>query len=71
MGKLVQVQLGEHRSIYYYDLNEIECHRGDYVILEVERGSEFGRLVSDIDVEEHTKPEGGKKGKHAEQDSNS
>ena len=47
MGKLVQVQLGEHREAQFYDLNNIECKRGDYVVLEVDRGSEFGCIISD------------------------
>jgi len=47
MGKLVQIKLGEYRTVQLYDLNSIECERDDYVILEVERGSEFGKVVSD------------------------
>ena len=50
MGKIVQIQLGEYRSVYFYDLNSIECNRDDYVILEVDRGSEFGKVVSDINL---------------------
>ena len=50
MGKIIQVQLGEFRPVYYYDLNEVKCKRGDYVILEVDRGSEFGKIVSDVSV---------------------
>jgi cell fate regulator YaaT (PSP1 superfamily) len=51
MEKLVQVQLGEFRPVYFYDQNGIDCARGDVVILEVDRGSEFGRIVSDPEVE--------------------
>lgn len=47
MGKIVEVQVGEFRSVEYFDLNDIEGQRNDYVILEVERGSEFGRIISD------------------------
>ncbi len=41
----------------------MECGRGDHVIIEAERGSEFGRLVSDPKTvfpakAEHIKPEG-------------
>jgi len=50
MGKIVQIQLGEYRSVYFYDLNGIECNREDYVVLEVDRGSEFGKVVSDINL---------------------
>ena len=46
MGKLVEVQLGEYRSIELFDCNDIECLRGDYIILECDRGSEFGKIVS-------------------------
>ena len=48
MGKIVEIQLGEYRPVGAFDLNEIDCQRDDYIILEVERGSEFGRVVSDI-----------------------
>jgi cell fate regulator YaaT (PSP1 superfamily) len=51
MGKIVQVQLGEYRPVFFYDLNNIACVRGDRVVLEVDRGSEFGQIVSDPDVE--------------------
>jgi len=59
---LVQVQLGHFRPVYYFDLNGIECCRDDYVIVEVDRGTEFGRVVSVVGAEEHSpeniKPEG-------------
>jgi cell fate regulator YaaT (PSP1 superfamily) len=51
MGQIVQIQVGEYRSVYFYDLNNVGCVRGDHVVLEVDRGSEFGRIVSDIDHE--------------------
>ncbi len=47
MGKIVQVKLGAYRPVYCYDLNDVECERNDYVILEVDRGSEYGRVISD------------------------
>jgi len=50
MGKIVQIQLGEYRSVHFYDLNNVACNRDDYVILEVDRGSEFGKIVSDVDM---------------------
>lgn len=46
MGKIAQVRLGEYRDVEYFDLNDVACGRGDYVIVEVERGSEFGLVVS-------------------------
>lgn len=48
MGKIIEVQIGEYRPVAFFDLNEIECQRGDFVILEVDKSSEFGRVVSDI-----------------------
>ena len=60
--QLVQVQLGHFRSVYYFDLNGVECQRDDYVIVDVDRGTEFGRVVSVVGAEEHMpehmKPEG-------------
>lgn len=49
MGKVIEVQLGEYRSAYLYYLNDVVCNRDDYVILEGERGSEFGKVISNID----------------------
>ncbi|HQP09777.1 MAG TPA: stage 0 sporulation family protein [Candidatus Omnitrophota bacterium] len=51
MGKIVQIQLGEYRPVYFYELNDIECGRGDCVVLEVDRGSEFGKIISDTGLE--------------------
>src|SRR3989338_2714969 len=47
MGKLIEVQLGYYRPVQLYDLNDIECQRDDLVILDGERASEFGRVLSD------------------------
>lgn len=57
MNKLVQVQLGEYRPVGFFELNDVECDRGDYVIMEVDRGSEFGQVVSVIDYEFNGKVE--------------
>jgi len=46
MAKAVEIKLGEHRGVHLYDKNNIECNRDDIVVLEVERGSEFGQVVS-------------------------
>lgn len=48
MAKLVEVQVGDFRPVALFDLHNVECDRGDYVVLEVERGSEFGKIVSDV-----------------------
>ena len=50
MGKIIQVQIGEYRPVSFFDVNEVDCNRGDFVILEVERGAEFGKVVSDINA---------------------
>ena len=47
MAKIIEVELGDFRSVAFYDLNEIPCRRHDYVILEMDRGAEFGRVISD------------------------
>ena len=49
MGKVVQIQLGEYRPIYFYDFNNVDCNRLDYVIMEVDRGSEFGKVISNVE----------------------
>ncbi len=49
MGKVIQVQVGEYRPVHWFDLGEISCKRDDMVIVELDRGSEFGRVVSDPD----------------------
>ena len=48
MGKIIEVSLGYYRPVGWYDLNNVVCDRDDRVILEVERGTEFGRVVSDV-----------------------
>jgi len=48
MGKLIDVHLGEYRPVFKYDLNNVECQRDDIIILEVDRGSEYGRVLSDV-----------------------
>ncbi len=47
MGQLVQVKLGEYRPVIWADANNIAMRRHDIVILEIERNSEFGRVISD------------------------
>lgn len=46
MGKAVEVQLGEYRSIQRVDFNGVDCSRDDYVILEIDKGFEFGKVIS-------------------------
>lgn len=51
MDKIIQVRLGKYRSVSFYEWNEVDCTRGDYVILAVERGTEVGRVVSERNAE--------------------
>ncbi len=46
MAKLAQVQIGEFRSIICVDTHDVECKRGDMVIVDVDRSSEFARVVT-------------------------
>ncbi|MBF0522693.1 MAG: stage 0 sporulation family protein [Candidatus Omnitrophica bacterium] len=47
MGKIIQIQLGEYRPIHHFDLNNVDCRRDDYVILDTDEGSEYGQVRSD------------------------
>ncbi len=58
MDTLVQIQLGHFRPVYYAEKNGVECQRDDYVIVEVDRGTEFGRVVSDTHGGAEKAPEG-------------
>ncbi len=49
MGKIVQIQVGEYRSVLWFDTGDTMCRRDDFVIVEYERSSEFGRVISDPD----------------------
>ncbi len=50
MGKIAEVKLGEYRPVLFYDMNDVASNRGDMVILEADRGAEFGTIVSDVNV---------------------
>jgi len=50
MGKLVEVKVGNFRQVSLFSLNNIDCVRGNCVICDVDRGSEFGEVVSDIEA---------------------
>ena len=50
MAQIIEVQLGEYRPVLFYEINAVPCKRGDCVILEMDRGAEFGRVVSDLDT---------------------
>ncbi len=48
MGKIIEIKVGDYRPVAVFDLNDIECNREDYVIFELDRGMEFGRVISDV-----------------------
>ena len=50
MAKVIQVRLGEYRPVLFYEMGEINCNRDDIVILEIDRGSEYGKVVSDVNI---------------------
>jgi cell fate regulator YaaT (PSP1 superfamily) len=47
MGQLIEVKLGEYRTVGIYDVNGVACKRGDIVILEIDKGSEYGKVVAE------------------------
>lgn len=47
MGKLIQIKVGEYRSVIWFDQNDVDCKRDDIVIVELDKGFEFGKVVSD------------------------
>ena len=57
MAKMIEIQLGDYRPVGFFDANTVECHRDEQVILEVNRGAEYGRVVSDVSLGCKTKAE--------------
>jgi cell fate regulator YaaT (PSP1 superfamily) len=47
MSQLIQIKVGEYRSIFLFDQNSIVCKRDDIVVVEYEKGSEYGTIISD------------------------
>ena len=47
MEKIIQIRLGAYRPVFSFDSNEVVCNRDDVVILEIERGQEFGVVISE------------------------
>ena len=51
MAQLIQIRLGEFRQVFGYSCDEnILCKRDDLVVIEVEQGIEYGKVVSDPSV---------------------
>ena len=57
MNSIIQIKVGENRAVQLFGLNDVECNRGDCVILQVDRGLDYGIVVSDIHAESHQKAE--------------
>lgn len=50
MAKIIEIHLGDYRPVLHFDISDVECNRGNYVILEVDRGAEYGKVVSDVSL---------------------
>jgi len=50
MQETIQVRLREEGNIIYYYTNNIRPKVGDYVIVEVERGQDYGQVISEPEV---------------------
>lgn len=50
MYEVVQVKLREAGKISYYNVNTTEVNPGDYVIVEIERGVDYGQVVSEVEM---------------------
>lgn len=44
---LIQIQVGEYRPTFVFDRGANEVRRGDRVIIELDRGTDHGRMVAD------------------------
>jgi len=49
MERVVQVRLRERGPLLYYKLGTVCVKIGDYVIVEVERGQDYGEVLSDVE----------------------
>ncbi len=50
MYEVVQIKLREAGKILHYNVNGIEVNPGDHVIIEVERGLDYGHVVSEVEM---------------------
>ena len=51
--EVVQVKLRDSNEFFWYKVNDIKVEVGDYVIIEVERGIDYGQVNSEIVKQEH------------------
>lgn len=47
MAQLIQIKVGEYRPVSFFDQNDVVCKRNDIVIVEFEKGFEYGQVSSD------------------------
>jgi cell fate regulator YaaT (PSP1 superfamily) len=47
MHEVVQVKIREGGKVAYYDIGELKLNIGDYVIVEADRGLEYGQVISE------------------------
>lgn len=67
MAQVIQVKLGEYRGVSSFDLpDEVTCDRDDQVVLEIERGFEYGTVISNANVvcKSKAEPSQGKVARH-------
>lgn len=48
MRDVIGVRFGDSNKIYYFDVNGFTCVKGDFGIVETERGLQFGKFVTDV-----------------------
>jgi len=58
MEKVVGVRLRGRGAAVYYKLEQLPVKIGDYVIVEAERGIDYGEVLSDVEEVEETFLEG-------------
>jgi cell fate regulator YaaT (PSP1 superfamily) len=49
MHEVVQVKIREGGKVAYYDIGQLQLVIGDYVIVEADRGLEYGQVISEIE----------------------
>ncbi len=49
MNKVAGVEFKENGKVYYFKLNDIEVEKGWHVVVNTEKGEEYGRVVSILD----------------------
>lgn len=50
MHEVVQIKLREAGKISYYNINGVKTSPGDYCIVEVERGNDYGQVISEVEM---------------------